>query len=69
VTLHFGNQSPWSSANEKEIDSLVAWLIPTLGLPDLVTCIDLYATICVVFLCNMSVCAVIETKKSLCEKR
>jgi len=23
--LHFGNQSPWSSANEKAIDSLVAW--------------------------------------------
>jgi len=28
VALYFGNQPPWSSANEKGIDSLVAWLIP-----------------------------------------
>jgi len=28
VVLHFGNQSPWSNANEKGIDSLVAWLMP-----------------------------------------
>jgi len=28
VALYFGNQSPWSSTNEKGIDSLVAWLIP-----------------------------------------
>ena len=27
-------QSPWSSASEKEIDSLTVWLIPTLGHPD-----------------------------------
>jgi len=40
VALHFGNQSPWSSANEKEIDSLVAWLIPTLGLSGLLTYFD-----------------------------
>ena len=26
--------SPWSSASEKEIDSLAAWLILTLGRPD-----------------------------------
>jgi len=37
VALHFGNQSPWSSANEKGIDSLVAWLIPTIGFLDLLT--------------------------------
>jgi len=33
VALHFSNQSLWSSANEKGIDSLVAWLIPTIGWP------------------------------------
>jgi len=37
VVLHFGDQSPWSSANEKRIDTLVAWLIPTIGLPNLLT--------------------------------
>jgi len=38
VALHFGNQSPWSSANEKGIiDSLVAWLIPTIRLHDQLT--------------------------------
>jgi len=31
VTLPFVNQSPWSSTNKK--GSLVAWLIPTIGLP------------------------------------
>jgi len=35
VALHFDNQSPWSSANKKGIDSLVAWPIPAIGLPDL----------------------------------
>jgi len=59
--IHFGNQSPWCSANEKSIsqwaksifdnmalyfecrinkkeksiDSLVAWLLPTIDLPGL----------------------------------
>jgi len=37
VALHFGNQSPWSSTNEKGMDSLAAWLIPIIGLPDLLT--------------------------------
>ena len=39
VALHFSNTSPWSSAKEKEkrIGSIVAWLIPTLDLPDLLT--------------------------------
>jgi len=38
VALYFSNQSPWSSgANVKGIDSLVAWLIPTIGLPELLT--------------------------------
>jgi len=37
VAPHFGNQSPWCSANEKGIDSLVAWQILTIGLLDLLT--------------------------------
>jgi len=35
VALHFGKSSHWSNSNEKGIHSLFAWLIPTLGLPDL----------------------------------
>jgi len=37
VALHSGNQFPWSSENEKGIDFLVAWLIPTISLLDLLT--------------------------------
>jgi len=37
VALYFGNPSPWSSTNEKGIDSFVAWLIPTISLPDILT--------------------------------
>jgi len=49
VVLHFGNQSPWSSANEKGnqspwssanekgIDFLNVWLMRTIRLPDLLT--------------------------------
>jgi len=37
VALHFGNESPWYIASEKGIESLIAWLIPTIGLPDLLT--------------------------------
>jgi len=37
VAPHFGKRSPWSSANKKGIDSLIAWLIPTIGLYDLLT--------------------------------
>jgi len=42
VALYFGNQSPWSSTNEKGIDSLVAWLIPTLGLLGLLSYLDIF---------------------------
>ena len=37
-------QSPWSSISEKGIDSLAAWLIPTLGRPDDFTLLTLYLT-------------------------
>jgi len=33
-----------SSANEKRIDSLVAWLIPTIRLPDLLTYLQFVLT-------------------------
>jgi len=36
VALHFSNESPYS-ANEKGMDSLVAWLTPTIGLSDIFT--------------------------------
>jgi len=39
TNFNFGNQSPWSRSNEKEIDSLVVWLIPTIC-PDLLTYIS-----------------------------
>jgi len=35
VALYCGNQSPWCSANEKRIYSLVEWLIPTILLASL----------------------------------
>jgi len=52
VVLHFGNQSPWFSAN-KVIDYLVAWLILTIGLPDLLT---LLTGLKVVMFCCLEFC-------------
>jgi len=35
VTLYYSNQSSWSSAKQKRMGSLVAWLILDFDLPNL----------------------------------
>jgi len=52
VTLHFSNQSFWSST--KGVDSLVAWLVPTIRLPDLLTYLSIHVLIANVR-CTLSV--------------